>query len=47
MEGGGEFLISEEYTVAEALHDAGYATCHIGKWHVGRKGRLHHDQGPR
>lgn len=35
MSGGGEFLVSEEYTLAEALRDAGYATCHIGKWHVG------------
>ncbi|TWU31174.1 sulfatase [Novipirellula artificiosorum] len=38
MDGGGEFLASEEYTLAEALRDAGYATCHIGKWHVGNKG---------
>ena len=38
MAGGGDFLVSEEYTVAEALRDAGYATCHIGKWHVGSKG---------
>ncbi|MCL5269146.1 MAG: sulfatase, partial [bacterium] len=25
----------EQYTIAEALHDAGYTTCHIGKWHLG------------
>lgn len=25
----------EEYTLAEALHDAGYATGHFGKWHLG------------
>ena len=37
MRGGGEFLVAEEYTIAEALLDAGYATCHIGKWHVGTK----------
>ncbi|MEQ8209488.1 MAG: sulfatase [Lacipirellulaceae bacterium] len=35
MSGGGEFLIAEEYTLAEALRDGGYSTCHIGKWHVG------------
>ncbi|SMP69100.1 Arylsulfatase A [Neorhodopirellula lusitana] len=38
MEGGGDFLVSDEYTVAEALRDSGYSTCHIGKWHVGTKG---------
>ncbi|DAC23309.1 MAG TPA: sulfatase [Candidatus Poseidoniales archaeon] len=25
----------EEYTLAEALRDAGYQTIHIGKWHLG------------
>lgn len=35
MKGGGNFLVGEEYTLAEALRDGGYATCHIGKWHVG------------
>lgn len=29
-------LALEEYTVAEALRDAGYATAFIGKWHLGR-----------
>jgi arylsulfatase A-like enzyme len=24
-----------EFTIAEALHEAGYRTCHIGKWHLG------------
>ncbi|EMI52782.1 sulfatase [Rhodopirellula sallentina] len=38
MAGGGDFLVSEEYTLAEALRDVGYTTCHIGKWHVGTKG---------
>ena len=28
-------LPTEEVTIAEALRDAGYATAHIGKWHVG------------
>ncbi len=29
------FLDPSEYTLAEALKDAGYATAHIGKWHLG------------
>ena len=28
----------EETSVAEALNQAGYATAHIGKWHLGGKG---------
>ena len=24
-----------EWTIAEALHEAGYRSCHIGKWHLG------------
>lgn len=36
--GDGTFLESEEYTLAEALRDAGYTTCHIGKWHIGKDG---------
>ena len=31
----GEGLASGEVTVAEILSDAGYATAHIGKWHLG------------
>lgn len=35
-----------EYTIAELLADAGYATALYGKWHVGSKpGRLPNDQG--
>ncbi|NOX55713.1 MAG: sulfatase [Planctomycetes bacterium] len=29
------YLEPSEYTLAEALRDAGYATAHIGKWHLG------------
>ena len=29
------YLAPEEYTLAEALRDAGYATGHFGKWHLG------------
>lgn len=29
------FLDPGEYTLAEALRDAGYRTAHIGKWHLG------------
>lgn len=35
----------EEVTVAERLRDAGYATGHIGKWHLGNKGFSPTDQG--
>ncbi len=35
----------EEVTVAEALKEAGYATCFIGKWHLGGKGYLPTRQG--
>lgn len=30
-------LKTEYYTLAEALHDAGYTTGHFGKWHLGQK----------
>jgi arylsulfatase A-like enzyme len=29
------YLDPQEYTLAEALRDAGYATGHFGKWHLG------------
>ena len=28
-------LLEREITLAEILHDAGYSTAHIGKWHLG------------
>jgi len=35
-----------EYTIAELLSDAGYATAMFGKWHIGdRDSRLPNDQG--
>jgi arylsulfatase A-like enzyme len=33
---GGEVMAPSEYTVAEALHDAGYSTFFVGKWHLGK-----------
>ena len=39
-------LVPWEYTVAELLSDAGYATALYGKWHLGNvQGRLPNDQG--
>jgi arylsulfatase A-like enzyme len=35
----------EERTIAEELHDAGYATFFCGKWHLGGRGFLPTDQG--
>ncbi|MFI3289190.1 MAG: arylsulfatase [Rikenellaceae bacterium] len=33
--GGRSLLDLEEYTMAEAFEDSGYATAHYGKWHLG------------
>lgn len=36
---------NEEFTVAEALKEAGYRTFFAGKWHLGGNGQLPTDQG--
>src|SRR6476659_3229886 len=44
--GGREGLTQWEITIAELLSEAGYATGHFGKWHLGsEQGRLPNDQG--
>ncbi|MEQ8655017.1 MAG: arylsulfatase [Kiloniellales bacterium] len=44
--GGPAGMTPWEYTIAELLSDAGYATALYGKWHLGNiQGRLPNDQG--
>ena len=35
-------ILDSEITIAELLHDAGYATAHFGKWHIGGGGPGQH-----
>ncbi len=39
------FMPLEEYTIAEALKTAGYATAHMGKWHCGQEAYWPENQG--
>ena len=38
-------LPTSEYSLARALKDNGYATWHVGKWHLGGEGHLPQDHG--
>ncbi|HGY90852.1 MAG TPA: DUF4976 domain-containing protein, partial [Planctomycetes bacterium] len=39
------WLDADEVTIAELLKARGYATAHVGKWHLGPKGHWPEDQG--
>ena len=38
-------LTTSEHSVARALRDGGYATWHVGKWHLGGEGFMPEDHG--
>ena len=40
-----KYLDESEYTIASALRDRGYKTCHIGKWHLGGPGCIPEKHG--
>ena len=40
-----QFLGLEEVTYAEAFHDVGYRTAHVGKWHLGTRPYFPDKQG--
>lgn len=40
-----EGVPQSEYLLSEALRDNGYATCHIGKWHIGEGDMAPKNQG--
>ena len=39
------YMEHDEITIAEVLKGAGYETCHVGKWHLGRKDWFPETQG--
>ena len=39
------WMESQEVTIAERLREVGYATCHIGKWHLGMDDHYPEKQG--
>lgn len=40
-----QHLEQKHTSLPEALHDVGYTTLHLGKWHLGGKGNLPQDHG--
>jgi len=39
------YMEHDEVTIAEVLKEAGYETCHVGKWHLGREKWFPETQG--